>query len=123
MVGFFVVLSRFREAGQYFEVRPSLKLRRDGNRPPVRRPVRSTMAPSASLAGPTTLRVAVDEAERSTLLACLQRSGGSRKRAAEELGVNRTTLFNKMRKHGLMETVFDPTVEERAPQPPPRPSP
>ena len=81
------------------------------------------VAPSASLAGPTTLRVAVDEAERSTLLACLQRSGGSRKRAAEELGVNRTTLFNKMRKHGLMETVFDPTVEERAPQPPPRPSP
>ena len=80
-------------------------------------------APSASLAGPTTLRVAVDEAERSTLLACLQRCGGSRKRAAEELGVNRTTLFNKMRKHGLMETVFDPTVEERAPQPPPRPSP
>ncbi|MDP6989475.1 MAG: sigma-54 dependent transcriptional regulator [Planctomycetota bacterium] len=64
---------------------------------------------------PTTLREAVEATERAVLLACLRRHRGSRKHAASELGVNRTTLFNKMRKHGLMDTVFGAPHEGTAP--------
>ncbi|MEM7518405.1 MAG: helix-turn-helix domain-containing protein [Planctomycetota bacterium] len=33
--------------------------------------------------------------------------GGNRKETACMLGVNRTTLFNKMRKYGLLDVDFD----------------
>jgi DNA-binding protein Fis len=39
--------------------------------------------------------------ERRFLERALAAVGGSRVRAAELLGINRSTLFNKLRKHGL----------------------
>ncbi len=48
----------------------------------------------ASLAGP----------EREIIERALALHNGSRKRAAEHLGVSRTTLYHKMKKHGLLAT-------------------
>jgi len=39
--------------------------------------------------------------ERKVILEALQSTGGSRKAAAERLGINRTTLYNKMRRYGI----------------------
>lgn len=54
------------------------------------------------------LKQAMMGPERAILLHALQRTGGNRSEAAERLGINRTTLFHKMRKHGLMDQDFDP---------------
>jgi hypothetical protein len=53
--------------------------------------------------GPTTLQVLLDAAERRFIVRALEENGGSRKRAAAQLGVSRSTLFNKMRKHHLLD--------------------
>jgi DNA-binding NtrC family response regulator len=53
------------------------------------------------------LREALEDSERRIILAALTRHQGRRKETADELGVNRTTLFNKMRKYGLMAHEFD----------------
>lgn len=52
------------------------------------------------------LKQALEGPERAILIHALKATGGNRKQAAEELGINRTTLFNKMRKHGLMDREF-----------------
>ncbi len=39
--------------------------------------------------------------ERATLAAALEDAGGNRARAAEMLGMGRTTLWRKMRQYGL----------------------
>jgi DNA-binding NtrC family response regulator len=39
--------------------------------------------------------------ERHLLLEGLKRTGGNRKEAARQLGINRTTLYNKMREYGI----------------------
>ncbi len=52
--------------------------------------------------GPTTLQALLDAAERRFIVHALEENGGSRKRAAAQLGVSRSTLFNKMRKHDLL---------------------
>ncbi|MAF65759.1 MAG: hypothetical protein CMJ84_08890 [Planctomycetes bacterium] len=88
-------------------------------------PGRAASAPAEGGCAPTTLRAAVDETERATLVACLRRYSGCRKHAARELGVNRTTLFNKMRKHALMDVDFELPSGGSTPTaaPEPRPSP
>jgi len=50
-----------------------------------------------------TLKEALREPERRIIEHALAVHGGNRQRTAEMLGVNRTTLFNKMRKHDLLE--------------------
>ena len=50
-----------------------------------------------------TLKDALQEPERRIIEHALAVHDGNRRKTAEMLGVNRTTLFNKMRKHGLME--------------------
>jgi transcriptional regulator of acetoin/glycerol metabolism len=45
----------------------------------------------------------LDRSERSILESALERTRGRRQEAAALLGINRTTLFNKMRKHGLLD--------------------
>ena len=40
--------------------------------------------------------------ERAVILRCLEKSNGSRTRAAQELGVSRVTLYKKMVKYGLI---------------------
>jgi DNA-binding NtrC family response regulator len=42
-----------------------------------------------------------DDAERRHITAVLERTGGQIKKAADLLGVSRTTLWEKMRKLGL----------------------
>ncbi len=52
------------------------------------------------------LKLALEAPEKAILIHALETTQGNRKQAAEELGINRTTLFNKMRKHGLMDQEF-----------------
>ena len=66
---------------------------------------RATPTPCAGLAG-LTLRQALEQVEHDLLLQTLRENGGSRKATAAQLGINRTTLFNKMTKFGLMEYAF-----------------
>jgi len=54
------------------------------------------------------LREALEEPERRILVRALELAGGRRDRAAEMLDINRSTLFNKMRKYGLLERSFGP---------------
>ena len=61
-----------------------------------------------AVAGPGTttflpLKKALEEPEREFLVHALEAFGGSRQEAAKALDINRTTLFTKMRKYGLME--------------------
>jgi DNA-binding NtrC family response regulator len=54
------------------------------------------------------LREALEAPERRILVEALELNGWSRQRTAAMLGINRTTLFNKMRKHGLLERAAEP---------------
>jgi transcriptional regulator with PAS, ATPase and Fis domain len=45
----------------------------------------------------------MDTAEEAILRAMLVKHNGMRNKVAKELGINRTTLFNKMQKFGLMD--------------------
>ena len=47
------------------------------------------------------VRVAAEEAERKHLVAVLDQTKGSRTRAAEILGISRSTLWHKLRRYGL----------------------
>jgi len=59
------------------------------------------------------LREALEEPERRILVEALELNGWSRQRTAAMLGINRTTLFNKMRKHGLLERAGESPSELR----------
>jgi DNA-binding NtrC family response regulator len=59
------------------------------------------------LQGIVPLKQALEAPEKAILVHALESTRGNRKQAAEELGINRTTLFNKMRKYGLMDAEFD----------------
>jgi two-component system response regulator AtoC len=52
-------------------------------------------------AGLLPLRDALAAAERRIIARCLERSGGNRERAAKALGIDRSTLFHKLRKLGI----------------------
>ena len=49
------------------------------------------------------LKQALEGPERLLIERSLARHGGRRDRAAEDLAINRSTLFNKMRKYGLLD--------------------
>ncbi|MDP6956179.1 MAG: sigma-54 dependent transcriptional regulator [Planctomycetota bacterium] len=49
------------------------------------------------------LRQALETPERLLICRALELTAGSRKATAAMLGINRTTLFNKMRKYGLLD--------------------
>jgi len=49
------------------------------------------------------LRVALEKPEKQIIEATLQLNNWNRQRTAAMLGINRTTLFNKMRKHALLK--------------------
>ena len=51
---------------------------------------------------PGDLKQALEGPERWLILRALQHHGGSRSAAARALGINRTTLFNKMRRYALL---------------------
>ena len=54
---------------------------------------------------------ALDRAEALALAEALRRHGGDRGRVAAELGMHRTTLYRKMRQHGLISARADPFKE------------
>ncbi len=60
------------------------------------------------------LKAALAIPERWILLRALRHCGGNRQETARTLGINRTTLFNKMRRHGLSSF---PTQERRGEDP------
>jgi DNA-binding NtrC family response regulator len=51
---------------------------------------------------PDDLKDALEGPERWLILRALERHGGNRSATARTLGINRTTLFNKMRKYALL---------------------
>ena len=57
--------------------------------------------PTAPEPRPLPLEVALEGPERQIILAALARNAWNRNATAAELDVNRTTLYKKMRKHGL----------------------
>ncbi len=67
-------------------------------------------APSLPDAGEPypSLREALEAPERAILIDALRRCGGRRNETARLLAVNRATLFNKMRKYGLLGLSFEP---------------
>jgi len=50
---------------------------------------------------PQTLKEALEGPERMIILQCLQQNNWSRNETADQLGINRTTLYKKMKKLGL----------------------
>ena len=50
-----------------------------------------------------TLAEALAEPEKQIIQAALRCHGGSRQKAAAQLGINRTTLYKKMKRHGLLD--------------------
>ena len=54
------------------------------------------------------LRQALEGPERQIILRALELCGGSRRDTARMLAINRTTLFNKMRKYDLLDLTFEP---------------
>jgi len=54
---------------------------------------------------------ALDRAEAQALAEALRRHGGDRGKVAAELGMHRTTLYRKMRQHGLISRRDDPFKE------------
>ncbi|MFP3937914.1 MAG: sigma-54-dependent transcriptional regulator [Phycisphaerae bacterium] len=51
--------------------------------------------------GAVTLREALEGPEKRIILAALRSNDGNRQATAEQLGINRTTLYKKMKKYGL----------------------
>jgi len=49
------------------------------------------------------LKEAMKRVERRLILSVLKASNGNRKESARRLGINRTTLYNKMHEHGIMD--------------------
>ena len=57
---------------------------------------------------------AVDNYERELIVSALQRVNGIKKKAAEYLGLNRTTLIEKMKRKGLLDQYDSPESSEAA---------
>ena len=72
---------------------------------PVAAPGEAGVAPPAPAVEPepTTLRDAVEDAERRAIRAALRRTGGNKTRAAEVLQVSIRTLWYKLDKLGIEE--------------------
>jgi len=49
----------------------------------------------------SSLKTALHEPEKVHILQVLKEVGWNKKKAADKLGVNRTTLYNKMRKYNI----------------------
>ena len=72
--------------------------------PPAFRPAPGAAPSAAQPAGEsTTLEEAMEAPQKQAILSALRASGGNRKAAARQLGINRSTLYKKMKKHGIAE--------------------
>jgi Nif-specific regulatory protein len=59
------------------------------------------VAPSAPGSGPKPLQARLQEQERNEIVAAIERNAGNIAGAARALGINRSTLYYRLRKHGL----------------------
>ncbi len=59
--------------------------------------------PSVGAPEPSPPTAAAHNRERQRILAALEKTGGHRRKAAQALGMDRTTLWRKMKKHGIGE--------------------
>ena len=50
-----------------------------------------------------TLKEEIRHTERDTIIAALERNNWRRQKTANELKINRVTLYNKMKKYGIEE--------------------
>jgi DNA-binding NtrC family response regulator len=66
-------------------------------------PSLTASAPAPSADRPLSLKRALEIPEREIILRTLRGCGWNRQETARALGINRTTLYNKMRKYGLLE--------------------
>lgn len=71
--------------------------------PPSFREIRSS--PMAAFSNDAGLKSALQEPERRMILQVLESTGWSRNATAEKLGINRTTLYKKMKRLGLEDPV------------------
>lgn len=66
---------------------------------------RSTKEPQTSVKNPSgevgSLKDSLKSPEKEIIIAALKEAHGNRSLAAEKLGINRTTLYNKMKKYGI----------------------
>jgi two-component system response regulator HydG len=69
--------------------------------PEIRAPDLHLEAPAATAAAPRDLAAAVAEAERRAIEAALSRHPSDLARVARELGISATTLWRKMKRHGI----------------------
>lgn len=69
--------------------------------PQALRPAFAGRPDTAALSGATFLKNALKSSEREVIEQALAACGGNRKKAAELLGINRTTLYNKMKSCGV----------------------
>lgn len=60
-----------------------------------------SVMPKAAEGGAATLKEAIDAAERRTIEVALAQCGGSRRAAAERLGISVRSLFYKLKAHGI----------------------
>jgi len=67
---------------------------------PIDRPTAAPVGPGAART-PAPLRMVLDQAERQALLDALAFTGNNRAEASKLLGIHRTGLYQKMRKHGI----------------------
>jgi DNA-binding NtrC family response regulator len=74
----------------------------------VRRADTGGLSPAPSTPAPRSgnLRSILAETERQVIVEALRNAGGNKSKAAKILGIHRTSLYEKMRTHGL-----DPEVE------------
>ena len=82
----------------------------DFGRRPAATPAPVTPAPVETGDGGRSLYKRLSEQERSEIVAAVERSQGNIAHAARALGINRSTLYYRMRKHGLEHLL--PTKEE-----------
>jgi DNA-binding NtrC family response regulator len=71
----------------------------------------------AAIDGGRSLAKRLSEQERAEIMAAVEQAAGNIAHAARALGINRSTLYYRMRKHGLEHLL--PTREEPAPGAPP----
>ena len=66
--------------------------------------LQSLSAPAGAMSAPsgTTLAKALESPEKQIILASLHAHNGNRQATADELGINRTTLYKKMKKYGML---------------------
>ena len=66
-------------------------------------PRRCAPAPPDPLAGTRAARAALEDMERTHILAALAQNGGNRTRTAGELGIGPATLYRKLKAYGQVQ--------------------